>query len=324
VAIATPPATHAEIACKAMRQGKHILIEKPLDVTLENARRIIRTRDQTGKVAGIDYMMRFNPLVETLTLLTRSGCFGRLHRAMVENYAQDEILPPEHWFWDRDQSGGIFVEHGVHFFDLVDSFATAAPCKVIGASHSRNSRQEDQITATVVYEDGLMATHYHAFSRPGFFEHNSLRLVYDLAEIDLEGWIPLSGRVQALVNDSTERDLYGLPGFQEVQKMAIKDLEDISRPKGWGDSPRTADRTGEIISGGRSYRVNNLITGTFAAGAAKGEVYAASLRGLLRDLIIRIEEPGHTMRASLEDGLRSLDTALQADRAAHEGGLPAQ
>jgi predicted dehydrogenase len=41
------------------------------------------------------------------------------------NEAGDEGLGPEHWFWDRDTSGGIFVEHGVHFFDLVASWLGA-------------------------------------------------------------------------------------------------------------------------------------------------------------------------------------------------------
>ena len=43
---------------------------------------------------------------------------GEVLHGSFENYASDENLPAEHWFWDRAKSGGIFVEHGVHFFDL--------------------------------------------------------------------------------------------------------------------------------------------------------------------------------------------------------------
>jgi len=321
VVIATPPFTHADMACEAMTRGKHVLIEKPMATSLENARRIMDLRDKTGQVAGIDYMLRFNPLVEALASLTHSGVFGALRRAVVENYAQDEILPPGHWFWDREISGGILVEHGVHFFDLINSLTTATPKQVSGMAHGRNSCQEDQVLATVVYDNGLMATHYHAFSRPGFFEHTSIRLVYDLAQLDLLGWIPLAGQVTALVNEGTVKALYDLPGFQEKEKVAIKDVPDLSRPEGWGERPLVLADGGEavVVSGGCTYQVDTYITGTFAAAGTKGEVYRASLQGLLADLICKIEKPGHSLRVGLEEGLASLELALQATTAARTG-----
>ncbi len=321
IIIATPPSTHADMACEAMRQGKHVLIEKPMAVSLEDARRIMDLRDKTGLVAGIDYMLRFNPLVEVLAAITHGGVLGELRRAVVENYAQDEILPPGHWFWDRELSGGILVEHGVHFFDLVNGLTPATPKRVSGMTHGRNDSQEDQVLATVVYDNGLMATHYHAFSRPGFFEHTSIRLVYDLAQVDLQGWIPLAGQITALVNETTAKLLYDLPGFQEKEKIAIKDVPDHSRPEGWGERPPVLSDSGEpvIISGGHGYPVDTYVTGTFAAAGTKGEIYAASLQGLLSDVIRKVENPKHSLRVGLEEGLASLELALEATASAQTG-----
>jgi len=168
---------------------------------------------------------------------------------------------------------------------------------------------------------GLIATHYHAFSRPGFFEHTSIRLVYDLAQIDLQGWIPLAGQVTALVNEETAKSLYGLPGFQEQQKTAIKDVPDLSRPEGWGERPPILSSEGEpmIVSGGHPFSVDTYITGTFAATGTKGEVYQTALRELLSDFLRKVEEPDHLLRAGLEEGLASLDLALQATTAAQTG-----
>ena len=321
VVIATPPFTHADMACEALRRGKQVLIEKPMATSLEDARRIMDLRDSTGQVAGIDYMLRFNPLVEALAAITHSGVLGELRRAVVENYAQDEILPQDHWFWDRELSGGILVEHGVHFFDLINGLTTATPQRVSGMAHGRNNSQEDQVLAMVIYDNGLMATHYHAFSRPGFFEHTSIRLVYDLAEVDLQGWIPLAGQITALVNETTAKALYGLPGFQERERMAIKDLPDLSRPEGWGERPPVLSDSGEpvIISGGQAYQVDSYITGSFAATGTKGEVYQASLQGLLADFISKVENPGHSLRVGLEEGLASLELALEATTSAQAG-----
>lgn len=95
-AIVTEPATHEMIATACMEAGKHVLIEKPLAITLSDANKIIQVRDQTNTVAAIDFMMRFNPLLQSIRHFSQQSIFGRLRRVVVENYAQDEQVPPEH------------------------------------------------------------------------------------------------------------------------------------------------------------------------------------------------------------------------------------
>ena len=297
VAVATPPRTHAEIACSAMEAGKHVLVEKPLATTREDARRILAVRDRTGRVATVDFMLRFNPVVEALYAWSRNGSFGRLRRVVVENYAQDETLPPEHWFWNHALSGGILIEHAVHFIDIVQSFATAPARRVDGVSLQRNPNQTDRMMATVVYGDDLVATHYHAFMRPGFFERTSMRFVFDLAQLDVEGWIPLSGRVTALVGSETRPELARLPGFRAVQEETLGD---------GNHAPR------RLRSGGQTYEAEHLIEGVFAVPVPKAEAYAACLQRLIADVAAVIRHPSHRMRVTLEDGLISLDIALRA------------
>ena len=119
IAIVTEPSSHKMIATACMEAGKHILIEKPLAITVSDAQKIIDFRDRTGIVAGIDFIMRFNPLLQEIQQLTQQEVFGKLRRVDVENYAQDQQLPSSHWFWDHSRSGGILIEHAVHFIDLV-------------------------------------------------------------------------------------------------------------------------------------------------------------------------------------------------------------
>ncbi|MBQ0906006.1 Gfo/Idh/MocA family oxidoreductase [Micromonospora sp. U21] len=57
---------------------------------------------------------------------------GPVRRLAFENDASDEDLGPEHWFWDERASGGIFVEHGVHFFDAADALVGSTPESVQG------------------------------------------------------------------------------------------------------------------------------------------------------------------------------------------------
>jgi predicted dehydrogenase len=317
VAIATEPRTHEEMANACMIAGKHVLIEKPLATTLPAARKIIEIRDQTGMIAGIDFIMRFNPLLQAIRDLTQQGVFGKLRRVDVENYAQDEQLPPTHWFWDRERGGGILIEHAVHFIDLVHFIAPSKTLSVNGLKHDRNPQQEDQIMANVVYESGLIATHYHSFARPGFFETTRIKLGFDLADLELQGWIPLSGELKCLVNPQSKQALLAHPFFTSGNCVAIESASDESRPAGWGasDNPAPTDRQ-SIISGGIRYEVEEIITGRFGTGRSKQEVYAACVQSSLLDVLKKIEHPAHELTASLEAGLSSLEIAVRATNSA--------
>ncbi|MFZ4475972.1 MAG: Gfo/Idh/MocA family protein [Saprospiraceae bacterium] len=313
IAIVTQPDTHEEIAKACMLAGKHVLIEKPLAIGLSAAQNILETRDQTGMVAGVNFMMRFNPLLQTIREFTQNGVFGKLRRVDVENYAQSELLPPEHWFWNRNRSGGILIEHAVHFIDLVHFIAPAAIVKVNGLKHDNNRQQEDQIMANVVYEDGLMATHYHAFTRPGFFETTKIKLAFDLADLELHGWIPLWGELTCLVNPLTKQMLQASPFFEISQCTPIHKAQDESRPSGWGDSdfPEPLTTTG-VTSGGVVYDVQEIVVGKLNMGKSKQDVYAACVQASVLDLLKKIENSSHALTAPLEAGLKSLEVAVLA------------
>lgn len=315
VVIATPPGSHGDLGCAAMEAGKHVLIEKPLALSREEARRLIATRDRTGVVATVDFMLRFNPVVEAVQEWCRSGAFGALRRVLVENYAQDEALPRTHWFWDAAQSGGILVEHAVHFIDIVHGCTDAGPARIEGFQVARASGQIDRVGLQVLYDDGLMMSQYHAFSRPGFFEHTSMRFVFDLLQLEVVGWIPLEGRFRALLNPSSEAALYDLTGIQLTAREAIQAVQDEQRLQGEGETG--AMQIPVVRSGGVTYDVAHMVEGTFSLPQPKSVAYAEALQALMADLLQAIEQPGHQMRVTLEDGLSSLEVALAGtDRAA--------
>ena len=300
VAVATPPDTHAAIALAALAAGKHVLVEKPLATTREDAERVAEAARQTGRVVAVDYLQRFAPVAETLVSWARSGAFGPLRRVVVENYAHDAALPPGHWFWDAEQSGGILVEHAVHFLDLAHALTDARPVHVGGGAAERPDGRRDRVLLDAVYSDGLTVTHYHSFDRPTFFETTTLRFVFALAEVHAEGWIPLAGHARALATPATEAALAALPG--------------------WTEKSRTPVDGGTARVGGRTYPAAHDVRGTFAVAAPKSEVYADALRALLQDVRRAIHEPGHRLRAGVPEGLASLDVALRATEAARPVG----
>lgn len=299
--ISTPPNTHADIACAAMIAGKDVIIEKPIATNLNDARRILKTRDQTARIAIVDYMLRFNPICRCFADFTSAQIFGRLRRANIENYAQDQGLPPQHWFWNKEVSGGILIEHAVHFIDLINYFSGRKYKTVNGLSHKRNAGQEDQVFASVLYDDGLIASHYHSFSRPGFFERTSIRLNYDLADFDIEGWIPLRGNFRALVNEKTFAAIHQLPGLTIEKDTNISDLLNTSPQQ-------------NVHSGGIEYNVERMAEGTFKIYNDKQRIYADCVCALLKDVITKRKNPAHKLLVTLEDGLSSLTIASLASK----------
>jgi predicted dehydrogenase len=136
VVVATPPADHAEIAKAALEAGKHVFCEKPLALDDADARDLIATVERTGRVLVVDHVLRYNPLLRALTRLP-GALLPPVQRFCFENDASDEALDPGHWFWDEAVSGGIFVEHGVHFFDAAAMLLDREPTSVLAAAARR-------------------------------------------------------------------------------------------------------------------------------------------------------------------------------------------
>ncbi|RYE54595.1 MAG: Gfo/Idh/MocA family oxidoreductase, partial [Sphingobacteriales bacterium] len=276
VSIATPPAFHVEMACRAMRKNKHVLLEKPIAITTEGAEEILKVQKETGKVIMVNHMLRYDPIVKLMMQFGRQEIFGKLRHVELTNYAQDSALPSSHWFWDKELSGGIFIEHGVHFFDIVNGLTNQQFVDVSAHAHSRNEKQQDQVAAMVEYSEGLIANFYHSFSGPGFFEKTTLRLNFDLAKFEIEGWVPMKGKFTALVNELTREELSALPGFSIDNVQTVRELADSSRPEGWGASETETSQ--DIFCGGVAYDVEQMLSGTFEIHQSKGDIYSNCLQ----------------------------------------------
>ena len=294
VVIVTAPSSHADIAVACMEAGKHVFIEKPVALSMEEYNRILNARNRSGKVASIDHIMRFNPLLISLKSIIDSGAFGRLRRADIENYAQDETMGTDHWFWNTDVSGGILIEHAVHFIDLIHFFQPSEVVEVTGLGQLRDHKLEDQVIASIKYADGLIATHYHSFSRPTFFETTSIRLSFDLADIDLSGWVPLTGRINVTTDKEGLRQLHALPGFQITRNHPL--------------IPRI------VRSSGIPYPVDVHLEASFGLNESKDEVYRSCVQHSLLNLVLHIQQPEQVaLIAPLEIGRSCLHIGLSAN-----------
>jgi predicted dehydrogenase len=183
VHLATPPYLRGEIVFAALRAGKSVFCEKPLAVSLSEADAMIRVSQAGGAALGVNYVMRFQPAYRVLEALATSGYMGRLRTISFQNFAQ--ALAPDHWFWDRAKSGGIFVEHGVHFFDAYARIAGAA------SSVSGTVPRKEAVDAGVTYAGGVFGRFYHEFSFPLQVERTLGTSFFEQGHVEIEGWIPI-------------------------------------------------------------------------------------------------------------------------------------
>ncbi|RUS47824.1 Gfo/Idh/MocA family protein [Cohnella sp. AR92] len=118
VSICTWNNTHAAIAMDAIRAGKHVLVEKPLSLTVEEALRIQEAVRASDRILQVGFVRRYDPNAQLLKRFAELDEFGEIY------YAKASILRrlgnPGGWFADVTRSGGgPLIDIGVHVIDLV-------------------------------------------------------------------------------------------------------------------------------------------------------------------------------------------------------------
>jgi predicted dehydrogenase len=292
VAINTPPFLHGRMVQEAAEAGKHIFVEKPLATSMEKAWAAAQAVQESRVRLGINYVLRRHPLHRLAAQLIHGQVFGPLQYWSLENLATDEALLPGHWFWDKERSGGIHVEHGVHFFDLCNYLAGAPPDSVTGWELQRADGRADRVGATLIYGQGLVATFYHSFNRINCLEETTIRLHCARGSLVLEGWIP------------TRLSLTGL-----VDETALALLERL-QGDGLQIEQRFTGAESEFSHGGVTERLTVAVGGEVTAPQRQLE-YRRAIKAGMRDLVGAIRE-GREPEVGLEDALQSLAVALVA------------
>lgn len=302
VHIVTPPDKHAEMAIAALKAGKHVFVEKPLATTDADAQAILAAAGAAEKVAGVNFVMRYDPLYQSVLALARSGWLGKLTHVGFENYASDEGLGDDHWFWDPAASGGIFVEHGVHFFDIVGAIAGAPARDVLGRTWMREdgTGKEDRVQALVGYENGVEASFYHAFNRPGALEKQTAHFAFERGHVTLHGWIPTALDLTAIVDDA------GFAGLQALLPLEQVEDGDFAAP-------------GRTVRGsGNSYAVTRRVRAHQALGGPT-PVYLKAVQDAMADFAAAVRDPSHRPLVTAEDGAASVRVAAAARESAKSG-----
>ncbi len=303
VYIATPPFLHYSQGLAALRAGKHVICEKPLAMNVGHADELVSTARDRGLMCVANLMQRYNPLFDVTRAIVEERLLGEPLHGTFENYAVDEGLPPEHWFWNRELSGGIFIEHGVHFFDLFAGWLGAgqvvAAQETLRPGDAAGAGVQEQVQATVRYDSGPLVNFYHGFHQPGRLDRQELRLVFERGDLRLNEWVPTRYHLHAIADEAQTRRLCEL-----LPNGRLNVIE------GYGGAQRTARGRFKPIDAYQKFELNG------GDENLKGRVYGDLLRAMLADQKAWIADRTHERRITEANGRDSVAMAERATQLA--------
>ncbi len=122
VNICTPSGMHGEHACAVMRSGRHVIVEKPMEITLQAIERMLRAQREAGVKMSVISQHRFDPATRRVHALIRDGTLGRLvlGNAQIPWWRSQGYYDSGAWRGTRElDGGGVLMNQSIHSIDLL-------------------------------------------------------------------------------------------------------------------------------------------------------------------------------------------------------------
>jgi len=225
VLILTPPNTHFELAKKALQAGKHVLVEKPIAFTVEQAAELIHLADKHNLKMTANLVLRYHPFHQKIRSIVQNNEYGRLEN--ITTTAALAEYPKDHWYWNPKISGGFFLNTFCHFIDLYDFIVGQSPKKL-----SATGNQEQGFIVTSLFTDqqtASLAVNLHVSNDQ---EMVQAVYVFEKAIITTTGWLPETMTItlpdgQKLEEKSSEKNEL----YQQILAQILEELIDrINNP----------------------------------------------------------------------------------------------
>lgn len=213
--IATPHVGHAEWAIKAIRAGKHVLVEKPIALSSFQAEAIYHEARKAGVFAGEAYMYRLHPQTAKLVDLVKSGAIGEI-RMIKSSFGFDMGSVKEgHRLFANDLAGGSILDVGGYPVSMARLIAGAAqgkpfaePDTVFGVAHLGQTGADEWASALLQFPGGITAEVSCSIMAK---QDNVLRIIGSNGRIDVaDFWFASgheggTGRIEIIAKDGTSQ-----------------------------------------------------------------------------------------------------------------------
>lgn len=160
--IVTPSFTHRNIAITAMNQGKHVLLEKPMAITLEDCQAVVRAAQTNGIHMAVGHELRLSSQWGEIKKIIDSGTIGEAQYVLVELLRKPYRLGASGWRYDQNRVGSWVLEEPIHFFDLARWYLESSgdPVELYAYGNSRDQERVglfDNFSAMFKYPNGSYA-----------------------------------------------------------------------------------------------------------------------------------------------------------------------
>jgi len=254
VTIATESNLHAPIGIAAAKAGKHVMVEKPMAMTLESADELIRTCKEAGVKLAVIHQNRFNKSIKLMHKALEEGRFGNLThgQATVRWNRDDNYYAQAPWRGTKLQDGGVLMNQSIHNIDLLQW--TFGPVEsVFGYTRTamRKIEMEDIGTAVIKFKSGALgiieaaSTIYpkNIEETLNVFGETGSVIIGGIAVNRIENWeFPGSEEEKELIFASQENDppdVYGF-GHREIISDMIEAIRQDRSPAIPGEEGRKA------------------------------------------------------------------------------------
>jgi predicted dehydrogenase len=205
VLIATRHDLHAPLVLAALAAGKHVFVEKPLALTVDDCTAIVEAAAAARRVVMVGFNRRFAPA----SVRVKEAFRPVLEPRTVIYRVNAGVLPPDHWLRDPDEGGGRLVGEGVHFLDWARWFLDADPISIQAASIRRDGLVDtDNVSIAMHFAGGSIATvHYCSQGHSGIGKER----------IEVFG-----GGRSAILDDFAAVEIAGAPRTERPRRGAIE------------------------------------------------------------------------------------------------------
>ena len=165
VDVATPPCDHAAVAHAALDRGLHVLCEKPLAVSIDEARAMLRHAEKAERVLYPCHNYKHAPVINTVRGVLDAGRIGKVHLVTLQTFRNTHAKGVGEWRtdWRRERrysGGGIAMDHGSHTFYLAFEWLRAYTTAITARAATLGPYDtEDDFTCTLRFPTGVASAH---------------------------------------------------------------------------------------------------------------------------------------------------------------------
>lgn len=253
VCICTPSGFHANLAVEVAEAGKHIIVEKPIAMTLEDSKKMLASAKEYRVKLAVVHPNRYRPVVQELKKLLDSGKLGTIsHANCIVNWNRgQEYYDQAPWRGTKQFDGGVLMNQAIHNLDLLLWFmGTPAEVFSMEATRLRKIEAEDVSVGVVRFESGALASIQASTtvypknfeeSITLFGEHGTVKIggtnaLYfehlEVAEMEEKETIELKEKVK--------NDPWGTPGHQWILEDMVHAIQENREPAVTGEDGEMA------------------------------------------------------------------------------------